>query len=86
MEDKSLPSVGKPIPSQKTYVSQLRIWNGIYSKDNIFKIFLRPFPFLLSPVVGHLSSLKTYKNLSRIPLLIDLVFFLCVWNADRVVL
>ena len=62
LEDKSLPSIGSPIPSPKTYVSQLRIWNGIYSQDNILKIFLRPFPFLLSPVVSHmpvfLSKLK----------------------------
>jgi len=49
VEDKSLPSVGKPIP-RKSYVSQLRIWNGVYSQENILKIFLRPFPFLLSPV------------------------------------
>ena len=54
VEDKSLPSVEKLIPSSNTYVSQLRIWNGIYSEANILKIFLRPFPFLLSPVVGHL--------------------------------
>jgi len=50
LEDKSLPSVGKPIPSSKAYTSQLRIWGGIYSQANILKIFLRPFPFLLSPV------------------------------------
>ena len=54
LEDKSLPSVEKPIPSSKSYVSQLRIWNGIYSQDNFLKIFLRPFPYLLSPVVSHL--------------------------------
>lgn len=34
-----------------SYLSQLKIWNGIYSNVNIMKIFLRPFPFLLSPVV-----------------------------------
>ncbi|KAF8167500.1 MFS general substrate transporter [Crassisporium funariophilum] len=38
------------IPERKSYVSQLKIWNGTYSKANILKIFLRPFPFLLSPV------------------------------------
>ena len=61
LEDKSLPSVEGPIPSPKTYVSQLRIWNGVYSQANILKIFLRPFSFLLSPVVGHLFLLKTLR-------------------------
>ena len=62
-EDKSLPPgpVTKTIPRSKSYVSQLRIWNGTYSEDNILKIFLRPFPFLLSPVVGHLFLLNTLK-------------------------
>ena len=61
LEDKSLPSAEGPIPSSKSYVSQLRIWNGTYSQANILKIFLRPFPFLLSPIVGHLFFLKTVK-------------------------
>ena len=78
VEDKS---VGGPIPSPKTYISQLRIWNGTYSQANILKIFLRPFPFLLSPVVCHIFLLKFYKNLSR---KVDLVCVLCIWNADRV--
>ena len=85
LDDKSLalPSIGRPIPSPKPYVSQLRIWNGIYSQDNILKIFFRPFPFLLSPVVSHVS-IEILKNLSCIPLLIALVCVLFVWNADRV--
>ena len=62
LEDKSLPSVGKPLPSSKTYVSQLKIWNGIYSQDNILKIFLSPFPFLLSPAVGHSFCWKLEKS------------------------
>ena len=62
LDDKSLPSIGSPIPSPKSYVSQLRIWNGIYSQDNILKIFLRPFPFLLSPVVSHIFLLKFKKS------------------------
>ena len=61
LEDKSLPSVEKPIP-RKTYVSQLKIWNGIYSQANILKIFLRPFPFILSPLVSHLFLLKFFKK------------------------
>ena len=58
LKDKSPSSLEKPKPSPKTYVSQLKIWNGTYSQSNILKIFLRPFPFLLSPVVGHLPPLK----------------------------
>ncbi|KAF8808032.1 MFS general substrate transporter [Phlegmacium glaucopus] len=50
LEDKLPPLVGGPMPSPKTYVSQLKIWNGIYSQDSILKIFFRPFSFLLSPV------------------------------------
>ncbi|KAF8808029.1 MFS general substrate transporter [Phlegmacium glaucopus] len=46
LEDKLPSSVGRPMP----YVSQLRIWNGIYSQDSILNIFFHPFPFLLSPV------------------------------------
>ena len=61
LDDKSLPSLERPIPVPKTYVSQLRIWNGVYSQVNIIKIFLRPFPFLLSPVVGRLFLLNTLK-------------------------
>ncbi|PFH49665.1 hypothetical protein AMATHDRAFT_62622 [Amanita thiersii Skay4041] len=33
-----------------SYLSQLRVWHGTFSQENLFKIFLRPFPFLLSPV------------------------------------
>ena len=65
--EESLPSIERPIPSSRTYVSQLRIWNGIYSEANILKIFLRPFPFLLSPVVSHLFLLKTQKSELHIP-------------------
>ena len=84
VENKSPTSFKKSMPTPKTYVSQLKVWNGIYSQSNLLKIFLRPFPFLLSPVVGHLLLLKFLKS-ELFTLLIDLVCVLCVWNADRVV-
>ena len=37
-----------PPPSWR---SELKIYHGSFSKENFLKIFLRPFPFLLSPVV-----------------------------------
>jgi len=39
-----------------SYLSQLKIWHGTFSDESIVKIFLRPFPFLLSPVVGVMPS------------------------------
>ena len=84
LKDKSPSSLEKPKPSPKTYVSQLKIWNGIYSQTNVLKIFLRPFPFLLSPVVSLLFLLKPLKSKLH-ALLIDLVRVRRVWNANRVV-
>ncbi len=40
-----------PQPTMPSYLSQLRIWNGTFTDVSMWKIFLRPFPFLLSPVV-----------------------------------
>ncbi|KAI1791982.1 major facilitator superfamily domain-containing protein [Ganoderma leucocontextum] len=39
-----------PSPNPPTFLSQLRIYNGTFSDESVRKIFLRPFPFLLSPV------------------------------------
>ncbi|PIL31132.1 MFS general substrate transporter [Ganoderma sinense ZZ0214-1] len=36
----------KPPP----FLSQLRIYNGTFSDENLWKIFMRPFPLVLSPV------------------------------------
>ncbi|PIL28608.1 MFS general substrate transporter [Ganoderma sinense ZZ0214-1] len=33
-----------------TFLSQFKIYNGTFSDETIWRIFLRPFPFLLSPV------------------------------------
>ena len=38
-------------PPPPNYVSTLKIWNGTFTDESLWKIFLRPIPFLLSPVV-----------------------------------
>ena len=38
-------------PEAPSYLSSLKVWHGAFTDESIFKIFLRPFPFLLSPVV-----------------------------------
>jgi hypothetical protein len=35
-----------------SYFEQLKVWNGVVTEVNLFKLFLRPLPFLLSPVVS----------------------------------
>jgi hypothetical protein len=40
------------IPQRKSYLSQLKIYSGTYTNVSIFKLFFRPFPFLLSPIVS----------------------------------
>lgn len=42
--------------STPAYLSSLKIWHGTFTNDSIFKIVLRPFPFLLSPVVCLLKT------------------------------
>ncbi|KAF9446134.1 MFS general substrate transporter, partial [Macrolepiota fuliginosa MF-IS2] len=42
----------RPGPPDVTYLSQLRIWNGVFTDVSLLKLFLRPLPFLLSPVVS----------------------------------
>ncbi|RPD73203.1 hypothetical protein L226DRAFT_114346 [Lentinus tigrinus ALCF2SS1-7] len=43
-----------PLPDPPSYPSQLKIWHELFSDEIIFKIFLRPFPFLISPVTRFL--------------------------------
>ena len=53
-DNKSTASeTGSGIPL-KSYRSQLAIYNGTFTSASLFSIFLRPFPFLLSPVVRDL--------------------------------
>ncbi|KAF8590984.1 MFS general substrate transporter [Ramaria rubella] len=41
---------GQHLP-RKTFLQELPPWSGYMSDDSFIKIFLRPFPFFLSPVV-----------------------------------
>ena len=50
---KTLQSSGDDARSRKlpTFLSQVKIYNGTFSDESIWKLSLRPFPFILSPVV-----------------------------------
>ncbi|KAM5538328.1 hypothetical protein V8D89_007930 [Ganoderma adspersum] len=43
-----------PPPNSSTFFAQLKIYNGTFSADSVWEIFLRPFPFILSPVTWFL--------------------------------
>ncbi|KAF8963907.1 MFS general substrate transporter [Flammula alnicola] len=49
-DSKSSASDEIVVPSRKSYLSQLKIYNGTFSNISILKLFFRPFPFLLSPI------------------------------------
>ncbi|CAA7268049.1 unnamed protein product [Cyclocybe aegerita] len=42
------------IPARKSFVSGLQLYHGTFTKTNVIKIFVRPFPFLISPVTWFL--------------------------------
>ncbi|XP_006454269.1 hypothetical protein AGABI2DRAFT_214100 [Agaricus bisporus var. bisporus H97] len=62
-EEKSSSSSNHVSPSRASYPQQLKIWHGTFTNVNLFKLFLRPFPFLLSPVVSILSVITGLTNL-----------------------
>lgn len=37
------------VPAKKTFVQELAVYTGVYSKDNVFKFLLGPFLTLLNP-------------------------------------
>ncbi|KAJ3476205.1 hypothetical protein NLI96_g11318 [Meripilus lineatus] len=43
-------------PQRPSYRSELKIWNGSFSKQSFWRIFLRPIPFIFSPVALFLSA------------------------------
>ena len=48
--DAEVESVGKSSPAHsapQSFISTLTIWNGTFTDESIWTIFLRPFPFLL---------------------------------------
>nr|VWO95044.1 Cercosporin MFS transporter CTB4 (Cercosporin toxin biosynthesis cluster protein 4) [Ganoderma boninense] len=38
------------LPKPPSFLSHLKIYNGTFSDESLWRIFVRPFPFLLSPV------------------------------------
>ena len=41
------------LPSSRVpFLSQLKVYNGIFSHESLWRLFLRPFPLLLSPAVS----------------------------------
>ncbi|RDB19503.1 Protein HOL1 [Hypsizygus marmoreus] len=59
-----------------SYRSQLRIWNGTFSNASLFRIFLRPFPFLLSPVTWFIFLVHGMQTvwLSLLPICSSTIF------------
>ena len=40
-----------PQTTGPSFLSQLKVYNGTFSDESVWKIFLRSFPFVFSPVV-----------------------------------
>ena len=78
----ALPTSSTP----PTFPSQLRIYNGTFSEESLWRIFLRPFPFLLSPVVRvHIPRIVSASRLIVFARLADMVYVPYVFAADGVV-
>ncbi|KAL1950905.1 hypothetical protein VTO73DRAFT_54 [Trametes versicolor] len=74
-------------PSMPSYLSQLKIWHGTFTDVSMWKIFLRPFPFLLSPVTYFvfLSHGMQTVWLSLVPLCSSTIFTLEYnFNASQI--
>ncbi|KAG5222359.1 MFS substrate transporter [Salix suchowensis] len=59
-EHERAASIEQVQPRPATYISQLSLWHGTFTDVNILKIFLRPFPFLLSPIVSCRFARRPY--------------------------
>ncbi|KAF5356150.1 hypothetical protein D9756_003690 [Leucocoprinus leucothites] len=44
-------SPGRSPPLRTTHLDQLKVWHGVFTEVSFLKLFLRPLPFLLSPVL-----------------------------------
>ena len=71
-----------PYPPPPSYLSTLKLWHGTFTDESIWKIFLRPFPFLLSPVVCPIQLVD--KNVKLTSPVIDVVPVPDTRIADRV--
>ncbi|KAI0673992.1 MFS general substrate transporter [Trametes maxima] len=65
-------------PEPPSYLSQLKIWHGTFTDESLWKIALRPFPFLLSPVTYFLFLTHGMQTvwLSLVPLCSSTIFTL----------
>ncbi|TFK70466.1 MFS general substrate transporter [Pluteus cervinus] len=63
-------------PAPPSYRSQLTIYSGTYSDTSLWKIFLRPFPFLLSPVTWFIFLVHGMQTvwLSLMPICSSTIF------------
>ncbi|KAI0352232.1 MFS general substrate transporter [Trametes cingulata] len=70
-------------PAVPSYLSQLKLWHGTFTSESLWKIFLRPFPFLLSPVTYFLFLSHGMQTvwLSLVPLCSSTIFTL-EYNFD----
>ncbi|KAI0779033.1 MFS general substrate transporter [Trametes elegans] len=61
-----------------TYRSQLKLWHGTFTDESLWRIFLRPFPLLLSPVTYFLFLTHGMQTvwLSLVPLCSSTIFTL----------
>ncbi|OCH90552.1 MFS general substrate transporter [Obba rivulosa] len=66
-----------------SYISQLKIWHGAITDESFFKVALRPFPFLLSPVTWFMFLSYSMQTvwLSLMPLCSSTIFTL-EYNFD----
>ncbi|THV06474.1 MFS general substrate transporter [Dendrothele bispora CBS 962.96] len=64
------------VTHKPSYLSQLKIWHGTFSDESLFKIFLRPFPFLLSPVTIYIFLVHGMQTvwLSLLPICSSTIF------------
>ena len=70
-------------PNPPLFLSQLKIYNGTFSEESMWSLFLRPFPFILSPVVCiHIISLvswsPTHQLIASGPMLQTWFVLICV--------
>ncbi len=70
-----------PLVANPSYVSQLKIWNGSFSNQSFFKIFLRPIPLLFSPVVCADLAVTLVRCLNHF---VDSLRLPGSWDANRV--
>ncbi|KAJ8523070.1 hypothetical protein ONZ45_g448 [Pleurotus djamor] len=86
VEDEDV-SVSALEPQRHSYRSQLKLWNGTFSEESPFKIFLKPFPFLLSPITFFIFLVHGMQTvwLSLMPICSSTIFTLEYgFNASQI--